>query len=308
MNTVSPPIVRRHPLDNAYLLLTLTMLQWAGNAVAGRLAVGEISPMVLTTLRWTGAVLLMSLMARKQLRADWPVLRSRLGYLILLGSMGFTVFNALFYVSAYSTTAVNIGILQGSIPVFVLLGAYLCYRTRVSLLQAVGVATTIVGVMLVAVNGELDRLLGLRFNPGDLLMVVACMFYAGYTVALRRRPQVAGLAMFAVMAAAALVAALPLLAIEIGLGHAVWPTPAGWAVLAYVTLFPSFLAQLCFLRSVQLIGPGRAGIFVNLVPIFAAGFGVLLLGEPFRWFHGLALALVLGGLWLAERRRLREGG
>ena len=304
MNTPASPTIGSHPLDNAYLLLTLTMLQWAGNAVAGRLAVGEISPMVLTTFRWAGVVLLMLLVARKQVQADWPVLRGRLGYLTLLGALGFTVFNTLFYVAAYSTTAVNIGILQGAIPVFVLLGAYLAYRTPVSLLQIIGVATTITGVILVAVRGELERLLGFQFNPGDLLMVVACMLYAGYTVALRRRPQVAGLAMFSVMAMAALVTALPLLGVEIWLGRTVWPTPTGWAVLAYVTLFPSFLAQLCFLRSVQLIGPGRAGIFVNLVPIFAASFGVLLLGEAFRWYHALALVLVLGGIWLAERRRL----
>lgn len=304
MNTEAP----HHPLlgllDNAYLLLALTMLQWAGNTIAGRLAVGEISPMALTTCRWVGVVLLMGVVARKQLREHWPTLRSRLVYLCLLGMLGFTLFNALFYLAAHSTTAVNMGILQGSIPVFVLVGAYLAYRTPVSLLQFLGVGITISGVILVAVRGELQRLLQFIFNPGDMIMLAACVLYAGYTVALRRRPEVAALAMFSVMASAALLTALPLLALEIHRGEVIWPSLTGWAVVTYVTLFPSFLAQIFFMRAVQLIGPGRAGIFVNLVPIFSAGLGVLLLGEPFRWFHGAALGLVLGGIWLAEHQRV----
>lgn len=302
------PTAPSHPLDNAYLLLTLTALQWAGNAVAGKIAVGEISPMVLTTARWLGVVILMGLVARKQLRADWPVLKTRLGYLALLGALGFTGFNALFYLSAHSTTALNIGILQGSIPVFVLVGAYLVFRTPVSLLQMLGVAITFSGVILVAVRGDLQQLLRFAFNPGDALMVLACLLYSSYTVALRHRPQVAALSMFSVMALAALIAALPLLALEIQRDAAVWPTKVGWGVVLYVTLFPSFLAQVFFMRGVQLIGPGRAGIFVNLVPIFASGLAVLILGEAFRWFHALALALVLGGIWLAERRRVVDGG
>ena len=64
---------------------------------------------------------------------------------------------------------------------------------------------------------------------------------------------------------------------------------------------PSFLAQICFIRGVELIGPGRAGVFVNLVPVFASIMAVGFLKEPFEGFHALALALVLGGIWLSER-------
>jgi drug/metabolite transporter (DMT)-like permease len=74
----------------------------------------------------------------------------------------------------------------------------------------------------------------------------------------------------------------------------------GWMVMLYVAIFPSCLAQLFFLRGVDLIGPGRAGVFINLVPVFAAVLGVGLLGEPFGWYHAVALALVIGGIWLAQ--------
>lgn len=303
MSTSTPRATAGGLLGNAYVLLILTTLSWGGNAVAGRIAVGEISPLLLTTMRWVGVAILILLFARRAVLDAWPVLRTRLGFLAALGSIGFTAFNALFYLAAQSTVAINIGIIQGAIPVFVLIGAYLAYRTPVSAVQVAGVAVTMVGVALVASHGDPSAIVSLAFADGDLLMVVACALYAGYTVALRRRPAVSGLAMFSVLALAALVSSLPLVAIEAATGTLVWPSATGWGVLAYVVVFPSFIAQICFLRAVDLVGPGRAGLFVNLVPIFAAGLGVLVLGERFEPHHALALGFVLGGIWLAERGR-----
>jgi len=271
--------------------------------VLGRWAVGEISPLLLVSARWLGVVLLLALFARSHVRRDWPVLRRHLGFIALLGAIGFALFNSLFYIAAHSTTAVNIGIIQGSIPVFVLLGAFLAYRTPVTLLQIAGVAVTMFGVVLVAASGDLARLMALQVNPGDLLMLVACVLYSAYAVALRRRPPVSALGLFTVMAGAAFLLSLPLVAIEAMLGTLQWPTPTGWIVIGLATLFPSFLAQIFFIEGVALIGPGRAGIFVNLVPVFASIMAVVFLSEPFELFHALALVLVLGGIGLAEWAR-----
>ena len=115
------------------------------------------------------------------------------------------------------------------------------------------------------------------------------------------RPKVSALAFFAAMAIAAFVTSLPPLAVEWATGHAVWPGLEGWAMVAFVGLGPSLLAQLFFMRGVELIGPNRAGLFVNLVPIFGAILAVLLVGEPFGAVQAVALALVLGGIACAER-------
>ncbi len=284
----------------AYVLLTLTALCWGANAVFGRLAVGEISPMALVSLRWLGALGLLVAFAHAQVRRDWPVLRTRLPFVAAMGAIGFTVFNALFYLAAHWTTAVNIGIIQGSIPVFVLIGAFAAYRTRVAGLQVAGVLVAMLGVALVAAGGDLARLASLALNFGDVLMIAACVLYAGYTLGLSRRPPVSPLSLFTGMAGAAFVTSLPLALAEAALGRFQWPTPAGWLILGLVTLFPSFLAQISFIQGVALIGPSRAGVFVNLVPVFASILALLILQEPFRLFHAVALALVLGGIWLSE--------
>lgn len=286
---------------NAYLLLVLTTLIWGGNAVAGRLAVGHISPMALTSLRWVFVCALLPLLIRRQLVAYWPVLKARWLYIVVLGMVGFTAFNALMYHAAYSTSAINLGILQGSIPVFVLVGAFLAHRTAIGPLQALGVLVTLLGVVVVASRGDIHVLSQFAFVPGDLWMILACSFYAGYTVAIRSRPAVPGLVFFTALAIVACAVSLPLLGLEVANGSVIWPTSRGWLILLFVVVGPSLLAQLLFLRAVELIGPGRAGVFVNLVPVFAPILAVLILGEDLALYHGLALALVLGGIFIAER-------
>lgn len=288
---------------NAYLVLTICAMGWGGNAVAGRFAVGEISPMLLTLFRWLGVAILVWSFARPKIIADLPVLRAHLGYFVMMGAIGFTGFNILFYLAAHSTTALNIGILQGALPVFVLIGSYVAFRTPVAAVQGAGIVVTVAGVVVITSGGDLATLKALEFNVGDLLMLVACLVYSIYVVLLRRRPEVSGIAMFAMMATAAMLATVPFTAWEAASGGLVWPTPAGWVTVLFVVLFPSFTSQLFFMRGVQLIGPGRAGVFINLVPIFASIFSVLILGEQFEISHAIGLALVLGGIWIAERAR-----
>lgn len=297
----STPSLAQRLWGNAYLLMIVTTLIWGGNAVASRMAVDNITPMALTCLRWVGVCLVMPLLIRGDLVTHWPQMRAHWRFVALLGLTGFTGFNVLMYLAAYSTSAINIGILQGSIPVIVLIGAFFAYRIRITAMQAVGVAVTLAGVAVTASRGDIQVLLGFRFVPGDLLMILACVFYASYTVGVRNRPAVPALVFFTVAAAFACLFSLPLFVAEIALGAFHWPTPTGWGVLAFTIIMPSIISQLTFMRAIELIGPGRAGVFVNLVPVFAPLLAVLILGEPFGLYHALALLLVLGGIFIAER-------
>ena len=284
----------------AYLLLVVTTWCWGLNAIFSRLAVDQISPMQLTMFRWAGVVFLLLLFARNSLLRDWPLLQRHLVFLGLMGACGFTAFNALFYLAGHHTTAINIGILQGSIPIFVLLGSLLVLRVGITALQAVGVVATLLGVVLVATAGQLGNLAELTINRGDGYMLIACFFYAAYSVGLSKRPSVGALSLFAVMALSAWITSLPLIAIETWQQGWQPPTPTGWGIAAAVTLLPSLVAQIFFVQGVSLIGPGRAGVFVNLVPVFASIMAVLFLQEAFRAYHAISLLLVLGGIGLSE--------
>ncbi len=300
---VKLPAIFRKLGANPYLLLILTTLMWSANGIAGRLAIGEISPMVIVSLRWLLASTLLFAFAHKQIAQDWQVLKHHLWLVAFGGVFGFTAFNALFYLAAHHTSGVNMTILQGSLPIFTLIGALAFHRTRISLLGALGILLTLAGVMTVASKGDWDTLMSLSFNVGDIWLIVACLLYAVFTLTLRNRPKVSGIGFFAILAVAAFFAAIPLIGWEIASGETQWPTLRGWELLAFITIGPSLLAQLFFLRAVDLIGPSRASVFTNLVPIFGPIIAIIVLGEVFHPFHAVALILVLGGIGLAEWRR-----
>ncbi|TXN36514.1 DMT family transporter [Methylobacterium sp. WL30] len=285
----------------AYPLLTLTALLWAGNAVAGKWAPGHVSPQAITSLRWAVVCVVLWLFARRRIAPDWPGMRGYWRLVLLMGGLGYTAFNSLFYAAGAYTSAINLALFQGSIPVLVILMNYGLYRTRVTSGQAIGVLVTLLGAAVAATHGDWHVLATLGFNRGDVLIFIACLFYAGYTIALPHRPAISGLSFFAAMALMAFVTSLPLLAIEAASGRVIWPGIEGWAIVVFVALGPSLAAQLFFMRGVELIGPNRAGLFVNLVPIFGAGLAVLVVGEPFGTNEAVALALVLGGIFCAER-------
>ena len=281
-------------------LLTLTTLFWAGNTEAGKAAVGHISPGLLTFSRWGLLSLILPLIYRKQMCTVRPELQGRWIYVVAMGALGLAAFNLLFYISAHHTTAVNIGILQGSIPIIVLIGAFFIYRARITALQVLGAAVGLVGVVTVALRGVPSQLADLRLNDGDIMMACACIFYAGYTLGLKSRPNISGIVLFSYFAIAGSLLSAPVALLEWWNGSIIWPDGLGWIVIIYVTIFPSFLAQIFFLRSVDLIGPGRSGLFVNLTPIFSALLAVVLLSEAFQLYHAIALTLVVLGLWWAR--------
>lgn len=290
---------------NPYVLLVLMALFFGGNTVAGRLAVGEVSPVQLVFLRWVFvAPLVGCLLGAARIRAAWRIARPRAAWIFVMGLLGLTSFNTLFYVAAHKTSAVNLGILQGTIPVWVLAGSYLAYRLRARPLQTAGALVTVAGAAVLAARGEWANLAGLAdlagAGAGDALMLLACVLYAGYTVGLRARPAVGNLEFFFLLSVAALLSSLPLFFYELWSGAAFFPTGRGWLVVAFVALFPSCLAHIFYIRGVEMLGPARAGVFINLVPIFAAASAVLVIAEPVEWYQAAALALVVVGIVMSE--------
>ena len=291
----------------AYALLLATCFSWAGNSIAGRMAAGEISPMVLTTLRWATAMLIAWPFARAHLRRDAAQLRAHWRRLALLGFTGFTLFNVLLYSALARTTAVNVVLVQAAMPAFIFALGFLAFRTRVVAAQVAGFAMSVVGVSLVVLGGGGEGLGGI--GAGEALITIGVVVYAVYTLMLSRKPPVHWLSAIAVMGGFALLASLPFAAWEVARGIDAWPNaPRGWGLVLFTAVFPSLVAQVCFMRGVDLIGPNRAGLFVNLVPVMGTLMAVALLGEPFGARHALALALALGGVTLAEWGARRAAG
>lgn len=291
-------------LDQPYLLLVLAPLFWGGNVVAAKLVVGEIDPFVLLASRCVLATLFIYPFAFRHLKADWAVVRANWFVLMAFGAIGYAVFNGLLYLGLQTTTAVNSAIEQASLPMLILGANFLFFRVRARPVQIVGVLLAIFGVILTATHGDPARLLRMELNVGDGFVILACLAYTAYTLALRFRPKVHIMSFMAVSFTGAAITAVVMLAtLGGGLGQVATLGDASltvWLVIAYVAVFPSMFSQVAYARGVELVGANRAAPSHNLIPVFGTLGSVLILGETLQGYHFVAAGIIIGGIILAE--------
>lgn len=293
--------MHKHP----YFLLLIAPLFLAGNAVAGKLADGLIAPMTLTLLRWGLAVIIITPLAWPKLRRDWPIIRHNLLILMLYGVFGFTLFNILLYNALTYTSVIHVSIVQATIPMLTLILGGLLFRQTVRGGQVIAAILTFSGVVLTVTGGEVLRLLESDINRGDLFMLLASLAYAMYSLALRYKPNISWWSFIAVLAFFAMLASIPFAWYEIA--QATTPTfHLNWesiALILYVALFPSLVAQLAYAVAVSSIGAAQASISINLIPVFGVLLAVVLLGETLHSYHIFGMLLVFFGIGASEWSR-----
>lgn len=223
-----------------------------------------------------------------------------------MGAFGMGLFNLTMYTALRYTSAVNASIEQSLMPILIVVANFLFFRQKVVLWQIVGVAVSVVGVVVTSTNGNPLEFFSGALNRGDALMILAAVFYAGYTISLRWRPAVHWLSFLFFIACGAAAVCLPLSLWEIITKGFTPPSIEGWLLIGYAVIFPTVVAQLAFARGVELIGGNRAGLFINLVPVFGSLLAVMLIGESFYIYHAIGLVLVLGGIVLAEKSAVVE--
>ena len=287
------------------LLLTLPPLFWAGNAVVGRLMVGQIPPLALSFYRWLFALLLALLIVGPDLWRHRAVLRSKWKSLAVMGILGVGSYNSLQYVALETTTPLNVSLITSSAPVFILLIGGAFYKQAVGRAQWIGAVLSIAGVALVVAKGDLAHLASLHFAPGDLIMLVAVFLWAIYTWELRQRPL--GLPPMTSLAAQMIwgvLSILPFMLAERWIGGETthWGGPV-WLALAYVAVLPSLLAYWCWGSAVGRVGAQIPAYFGNLAPLFAALLSWLFLDETIHWYHLWAALLIFAGIHVALNAR-----
>lgn len=302
---MSHPIaaVARWLYGQAYLLLIVTTLLWAGNIVLGRLVAGHVPPIALAFVRWGGAFLILLPFAWPHLKRDWPEILRHWPIMLVLSFTGIASYNTLVYFGLQFTGALTGVLLQSAQPLVIALVTFSLFAERLSGRQAAGILLSLCGVVAIVSQGDLERLAAVRFNVGDILILVAVVLYAIYSALLRRRPAIHWISFLAATFLIGDVMLLPVFAWEISTGYVLrfdWLTVAA---CVYVAIFPSLVAYAFFNRGVELIGANRAGPFFHLMPLFGALMAVGFLGERFQWFHGLGMAAILSGVALATTSR-----
>ena len=287
-----------------YLLLSLTSLFWAGNFVVGRAVRDAVPPIGLAFWRWVIALAILLPFVAGGLWRYRAVMRREWRILIMLGVTGVGAFHSFVYLALQSTQAVNAVLFLATTPLVIIAISWAAFGDRIGWAGAAGAAASLAGAVLVIARGDLDVLLALRFNPGDLWMLCAVPTWAVYSVCLKRRPQdLPPLLLLAATMIVGTLAILPAYIWEYASGDRIRLDAGAVLALAYVAVFASIVAYVCWNRGVKEVGPNRAGVFINLMPVFAALLAIAFLGERIAVYHLMAAVLVFAGVVLISRDR-----
>jgi drug/metabolite transporter (DMT)-like permease len=224
------------------------------------------------------------------------------------------MYNALQYLALVSSTPINVTLIASSMPVWMLAVGALFYREHPGPRQLLGALLSLSGVVFVIARGDPHALAQVRFVRGDLYVIVAIIAWAFYSWLLARpprsmsgeqRPQWHWAEALLLQVLFGLLGAGVAAGLEQAAGtHAVrWDSPWTLAALLYVAVGPALVAYRCWGLGVATAGPALAAFFSNLTPVFAALLSAALLGEPPRWYHGVAFALIVAGIVVSTPRQ-----
>jgi len=288
--------------DNAYLLLALAVLFWAINFVLARALRAHVPPVALAFWRWFIASIILSSFATKKLLNDRKIIRDNFLIILILSALGVGAFNTLIYSGMQYSVALNAILLQSVMPVLVVIMSFIFFRQKLSFHQIVAVLISLSGAVFIIIRGNFNNLFSMSINYGDRFFLLAVFCYALYTILLRKRPKMHPLSFLLATFISGTVLILPLYLYEhFMVKQIVFDLPTVLTIL-YVAIFPSIVSYLFFNRGVDLVGANKAALFSHLMPVYGSLLSVLLLGESFRLYHAIGIALILFGILLISGR------
>ena len=298
------PLKRPTETSLAYIALVVASASWAGNWVLARGVNDLMPPMALAFWRWVLVTALLTPFALRATVRDWAIIRRYPARLMLLGVLGTSTFSILGYWGVQYTSGMNAVLLNGVTPVFTVLIGTVVLGDRITGRLTLAVIAGIMGMALIASHGDPMRLLAAEFNRGDLIILLAIFSWAAYTIGLRWKPAgLSGMAFMYVSSIFGLGACVPFWLWEHAGGAQAHFEMRTFVAIAYLALFPSITAYVCYAWAVPRVGHTIAGMFSNVTAILGALFAIVFLGEEGHLYHLLALLLVSLGVWLVSTTR-----
>jgi drug/metabolite transporter (DMT)-like permease len=300
-------VISARTTSAAYTLLVCTSLFWAGNWVLARGIQGHMSPIAMAFWRWFAALVILLPFVAAPIAREWRHILRSWKVLVTLGVLGVAAFNTLSYTGLKYTTATNGVLLNSVIPILIIAINVLFLRAPLQRLQAIGVLISLAGVLTIVAQGELQAVLHLHLNPGDMWVLGAMLVWAVYTVCLRWRPrELTSTAFTGAIVAIGVMVLVPVFAWDYDAGHRTNWNMLTLSAVAYFGVFPSVLAYFFWNAAVARVGSERAGVFLHLMPLFGALLAWMFLGESLLWYHYVGAVLIFSGLFVASRSPSKE--
>jgi len=290
----------------AYLGLAFAVFCWAANTVLARGVANDILPITLAFWRWAFALIIILPFSYGHVWRERDEIRKNLFPLLVLSFFSVAVYNSLLYIAARSTTATNMAIVTASMPAITLLAARAILKEVPTLVQTGGVIISAIGMLIIIFKGSTASLFSLDFNYGDLLVVGSILSWSVYSVLIRKFKLALHPLTFLTMTI--LIGSLTIAPFYC------WEAFA-WAqhgllvrnmhVFLFLAVFPSIIAYLFWNNGVINVGPGKAAMFIYLLPLFGAVLALVLLGETIFTYHFFGGLFIFIGLYLAIKKETK---
>ena len=286
------------------LLLVLATVLWGGNFVIGRAVAGDIPPIMLAFLRWCVAFAVFLPFAYQRVRREWPMIRANWQAVILMALTGVVCFNTLVYIGLHDTTSINASLMNSSTPIIIYILSFIFLKEHLSKFQVAGTALSLLGVLFIITGGSIESLLAFSFNKGDLIVLAAVFCWGIYSLLVKQfAGRLPGYSTFLVTIALGIIMLLPFAIFErVTSAAAIDWSPGMFGAILYVGIAASIVAFLSWNSGVVAIGPNRASIYLNFIPLFAAIFAVLFLGEEVVIAQLIGGLAVVGGVLLSNKK------
>ena len=294
----------RNQNNLAYLLLFLTTLFWSGNFIVGKAAsMYAIPPFSLNFYRWLFAWLILLPFTFKEIIKKKDYILSNSGFFIILGITSITIFNSIVYYSLYFTQVISGVLMISTIPVMIIFISSLLKIEKTNIFQIFGVILSLTGVIFIVTKADIETLITLNFNKGDLTMVVAMFSWATYSVLLKKKKyELTQISLLQIVITFGLIFLVPIYFIEMSMGYLIKLGQPFYLTLTYVVLFPGLASFFFWIKGISIIGVNRSGIFLHLMPIFGAIMAMIIFDEKFMFYHFLGAIFIFMGIILSNKK------
>ena len=288
----------------AYLLLTLSGLFWAGNFIVGKFAtLFEIPPLSLNVFRWLSVWLILMPFTYKEIYNNLPIIKKNWLVISFMGLITISTFNSVVYFALNHTQVINAVLVLAAIPAATIIFSSLMNIEKTNIYQLLGLFLSIVGIGSIISNGDIQKIISLNFNKGDVWMLVCVITWALYSTLLKKNKfEFSQFTLIQLMVSAGLLFLIPQLFYEKSIGLEVNFNKAFFIILFYVVVFPAIAAYYCWQKGVEIIGPNRASMFIQLMPLFSAVMAIIIFKEKFELYHFVGAAFIVSGIYLSNKK------
>jgi len=285
-------------------MLVCATLFWAGNFTIGKFAYLEnIPPFSLAFLRWCLVWIILFPFTYKEISKLRFKIKENLSLFFILGLTSVCIFSSFTYNALNYTQVINASLFNTAIPVTIILVCFLLKIEKTNIFQISGLLISVLGILAIITRLDINILLSLNFNKGDLFMLVAIIAWGIYSAYLRKRTfDVSLLSLVHIICTFGLIFLFPLFLLEVIQGKTFEITSNLFFILIYIAIFPSIGSYYCWAGAVAIIGANRAGIFLSLIPLFSTILAMMFFDEKFLFFHFIGSVLIILGLFLSNKK------